>query len=145
MVRTAECACGALKVSVEGEPAVVGACCCLQCQRRTGSVFGVAAYFPKDKVEIVAGESKIFTRTGKEGTVSIHFCLTCGSSLFSEASVFPGIRAVMVGCFADPSFAPPELVGWHSRNHAWVKFPPNIPIIDVQLSQTEIEEVFKNF
>src|SRR5579863_220206 len=95
MVRTAECACGALKVSAEGEAAIVGACCCLQCQRRTGSEFGVAAYFPKDKVEIVSRQSKIFSRRGKSGgTVDIHFCPACGSSLISEASVFPNIRAV---------------------------------------------------
>jgi hypothetical protein len=60
----------------------------------------VAAYFPKDKVEIVSRQSKIFSRRGKSGgTVDIHFCPTCGSSLISEASVFPNIRAVMVGCF----------------------------------------------
>ena len=62
MVRTAECACGALKPSAEGEPAIVGAYCCLRCQRRTGSVFGVAAYFPKDKVEIISGQRKVFSR-----------------------------------------------------------------------------------
>jgi hypothetical protein len=102
------------------------------------------AYFPAEKVQIISGESKIFSRSGLSGaTVDIHFCPSCGSSLFSEASVFPGIRAVAVGCFADPSFAPPQLVGWHSRNHAWVTFPPNIPVIDVQLSQAELDDVFQ--
>ena len=97
MKRTAECACGEFKISAEGDPAIVGACCCLQCQKRTGSVFGVVAYFPKDKVQVLSGPSKVFTRTGESGgSVDIYFCPSCGSSVFSEASVYPDIRGVTV-------------------------------------------------
>jgi hypothetical protein len=44
MTRTAHCSCGALRVEVAGEPDAVVACHCGQCQRRTGSVFGVGAF-----------------------------------------------------------------------------------------------------
>jgi len=38
-------ACGELQVVVTGEPDVAVACHRLECQRRTGSVFGARAYF----------------------------------------------------------------------------------------------------
>jgi hypothetical protein len=123
----------------------VGACCCLQCQKRTGSVFGVVAYFPKDKVQVLSGPSKVFTRTGESGgSVDIYFCPSCGSSVFSEASVYPDIRGVTVGCFADPSFAAPQVVAWDLRRHAWVNFPANINLVKTQMTQSELDTVFAN-
>lgn len=47
MTRMAECACGAFKVKVEGEPMMVSVCSCIKFQKRTGSVVGLGAYFPQ--------------------------------------------------------------------------------------------------
>jgi hypothetical protein len=38
------CCCGALRAEVTGEPPRVGVCHCMECQRRTGSAFGVVAF-----------------------------------------------------------------------------------------------------
>jgi hypothetical protein len=46
MIQIAHCCCGSLRADVTGEPAFVGACHCTECQRRTGSPFGVNTYFP---------------------------------------------------------------------------------------------------
>ncbi len=106
---------------------MVGVCSCLQCQKRTGSAFGVSAYFPKDSVEVVSGRFKTFERPGHSGGKSnIHFCPACGSSLFWEGPIFPEMRGVAVGCFADPSFPPPQGAFWDENRHPWVKFPPGV-------------------
>ena len=44
MTRTAQCGCGRVRISVDGEPLLVGACHCDFCQKRTGSIFAVQAY-----------------------------------------------------------------------------------------------------
>jgi hypothetical protein len=59
--RTASCSCGGLRAECIGEPARIGACHCTECQRRTGSAFGVAAYFSRDQV-ILSGDRKIYSR-----------------------------------------------------------------------------------
>ena len=61
MTRTAHCCCGALRVEVSADPDAVVACHCGECQRRTGSVFGVGAYFKKEHVR-AEGPSKIYVR-----------------------------------------------------------------------------------
>jgi len=43
MTRTAACSCGQLRVTVNGKPGSVGACSCRDCQKSTGSVFGISA------------------------------------------------------------------------------------------------------
>jgi len=103
MTRMAECACGAFKVKVEGEPISVGVCNCTQCQKRTGSAFGVSAYFPKESVQTVSGSFNTFVRSGDLGTKwSIYFCPACGSTVFWDGTLFPDLRGVAAGCFADP-------------------------------------------
>ena len=50
--RLANCACGRFQLRCQGEPRRVSMCHCIDCQRRTGSAFGVAAFFERDKVRI---------------------------------------------------------------------------------------------
>jgi hypothetical protein len=138
MTRTAECACGAFKVKVEGEPLMVAACNCTQCQKRTGNVFAVGAYFPKDSVEVVSGAFQTFNRSGDQGTTwSIHFCPTCGSSIFWEGPFFPGVRGVAVGCFADPNFPAPQFAAFTETQHSWVSFPPGATLLQTGITREE--------
>src|SRR5262245_15411324 len=69
--RVARCACGGLSVTVQGEPEFVVLCHCTQCQRRTGSPFGVGAYFLRSAAAL-NGASKTFVRAveGSERTVT---------------------------------------------------------------------------
>jgi hypothetical protein len=126
MQRLATCACGQFQVTVEGEPDRVLACNCRECQRRTGSVFGVAAYFPEAQVVSIEGESKTFSRKGGPLQFDTSFCPTCGTSVLWRSSALPDHIAIAVGCFADPSFPPPTIVAWTSEQYGWVRFPEGV-------------------
>lgn len=120
MIRTASCSCGALSIACEGEPTRISVCHCLECQKRTGSAFGSAAFFPKDAVA-VTGESDTWDRLGEDGPGAVfHRCRTCGSTVFWEPRFKPDAIAVAVGAFADPSFPPPEKQVYGDRRHPWV-------------------------
>jgi hypothetical protein len=142
MMRTAECACGSFKIRVDGEPLMVGACSCLDCQKLSGSVLRVGAYFPKERVEVLSGSERTFARTGDSGmNVECHFCPSCGSTVYWEAAIFPGIRGVAVGSFADPSFPAPKMAVWDKHRHSWVGFPSDMQVIKTQLSVREVASV----
>jgi hypothetical protein len=66
MTRIAHCCCGSLCAEVSGEPALVAACHCMECQRRTGSPFGVSTYFLKEHVR-TEGPSKVYVRGSDSG------------------------------------------------------------------------------
>jgi quercetin dioxygenase-like cupin family protein len=71
MTRIAHCCCGSLRAETTGEPALVAACHCMECQRRTGSTFGVGAYFPKEQVPDT--DTVLFrTRMAAGKTVPLH-------------------------------------------------------------------------
>lgn len=123
MTRTATCECGQLSITVEGEPGAVGLCHCLSCQRRTGSAFAYLAGFAGPYA--VEGQAAEYVRTGEQGArFRFRFCPVCGTNLFhTEERADEGV-AVAVGCFADPSFAPPTDSVYDCRRHAWVTLPP---------------------
>jgi hypothetical protein len=123
MERIATCACRHLRLTVRGEPDRVLACHCRECQRRTGSVFGVSAYFPEDRIIASEGESCTYSRIAGGVRFETRFCPSCGTSLFWRSSALPRHVAVAVGCFADPGFPPPSIVAWTSEQHGWVRFP----------------------
>lgn len=119
-IRNASCACGQLAVQCSGEPELVSRCHCLQCQRRTGSVFGLAAFFVRDHVDF-EGEAGRFVRTGDSGfEISFYFCKSCGSTVYWEPKRRPESIAVSVGCFADPGFPEPSRSVYEEHQHAWL-------------------------
>jgi hypothetical protein len=119
-MREAQCACGELRVVCDREPAGIGLCHCQACQRRTGSAFGLAAFFPAEAATI-HGASSTFVRPGESGSdVEFHFCPGCGSSVYWLPFAKPGVVAVAVGAFADPQFPAPTRIAHEEQRQAWL-------------------------
>ncbi len=128
--RQAQCSCGQLKVTCDGDPIRISICHCLACQRRTGSPFGQQARWPSDKVKI-EGEATAFARVGDSGmTITFHFCPACGATVHYDIDAMPGVIAVPVGAFADPTFPSPRFSVYEARKHGWVKVPEDIEHMD---------------
>jgi hypothetical protein len=126
----ASCSCGQLSLTAEGDPLRISICHCLACQRRTGSVFGVQARFPRDKVRI-QGRSTTYVRTGDEGTsATFHFCPECGATVHWQNDGMMDTIAVPVGAFADPAFPEPRVSVYEVRRHAWVVVPEGADRLD---------------
>ena len=82
MTRIAHCCCGSLRAETTGEPALVAACHCMECQRRTGSAFGVSTTFRKEVVH-TEGPNKVYARGSDAGRkIYYHFCPDCGSMVY---------------------------------------------------------------
>ena len=120
MTRVASCSCGSLRVTAEGEPQAVVACHCVECQRRTGSVFGVGAYYPIEQLSM-SGESQLLFAPDRRGPPVHHALL---SALRNVAALGfgqePGLVGIAVGAFADASFPPPVRSVWERSKHDWV-------------------------
>ncbi len=124
--RKAACSCGQLTLIAEGNPTRISMCHCLACQRRTGSVFGAQARFPRDSVRI-EGDSSRYVRTADSGNqITFHFCPSCGSTVFYHQDQDPEQTAVPVGAFADPEFPPPTVSVYEVWQHPWVGVPEGV-------------------
>lgn len=119
----AHCSCGQLRIEVQGEPRAVGICHCLECQRRTGSVFAALAGFGGPYA--VSGRASEYLRQGDQGArFRFRFCPVCGTHLFhTEEGVDDGV-SVAVGGFGDADFPAPRFSVYDCRRHPWVQLPP---------------------
>lgn len=127
--RVATCSCGQLRVTARGEPDVVVACSCIACQKRTGSPYGVGAYFTRDSIQPVEGEFKSHRRETDSGrSFTTNFCPQCGTSVFWELEMRPDHIGVAVGCFGDPDFPGPVRAVWAETRHDWVEYPDDLPV-----------------
>ena len=123
--RTAACSCGQLRIEVQGQPRGVGVCHCLECQRRTGSVFAALASF--NSPYRVSGNATEYVRAGDAGArFRFRFCPVCGTNLFHTEEGIDASVGVAVGAFGDPSFPPPQVSVYDCRRHPWVRLPANV-------------------
>ena len=116
----ATCQCGALTAEVAAYSPGVVACHCVDCQRRTGSVVGVAAYYPVEAVT-VSGATRTYTRpTATGGAFKQQFCPDCGTTLLWSTAKHPGLVGIAAGGFADPQSPPPVRSVWEQTAHPWL-------------------------
>jgi hypothetical protein len=128
MIRTASCSCGQLKLTMQGDPTDVTVCHCFECQKSTGSVFGVSTYWPKSACRSMEGESKLWRRSSDAGRwLDNYFCPVCGSTVYWYAEFAQDEIGIAAGNFADPSFPPPTSAVWDSCRHPWVALPADWP------------------
>lgn len=117
--RLASCEYGNVRVASSGEPFRISMCHCLACQRRTGAPFGAQSWFQRDQL-VISGQSAAYTRSvDDEHKVVYQFFPNCGSTVYWELTRKPGVVAIALGMFADPSFPPPRVSVWERRRHPW--------------------------
>jgi len=123
----ASCQCGALCATIaEDAPPMTVLCHCADCQKRSGSPFGVIAYYARTAVT-VTGEAREFTRGSYSGTrLTSGFCPSCGSTIYVLLEKNAAIIGVPVGAMADPAFPAPLRAVWEQSRHHWVTLPDTL-------------------
>ena len=119
-VSEAKCQCGQLSVAVPGPSPAVVACYCSDCQRRSGSPFGVLAYYPSETLKITGQATRYERPTATGGRFETFFCPTCGSTLYARAGKRPTLLGVAVGAFGDPGYPAPVRSVWEENKPDWV-------------------------
>lgn len=128
--RTVRCLCGATSIAARGAPAIVNACCCHDCQLRSGSAFAYSAFFPAAAVT-VAGNFASYTHRFDSGRrETAHRCSTCGTAMWFVMDAIPDHIGVPAGIFQDSAFPAPQTLYFVSRRHDWLPLPAGIPTED---------------
>jgi hypothetical protein len=119
--RVATCRCGRVQAVCVGDPVRVSVCHCLDCQRRSGSAFAAQARWPEAQVTL-SGTAKTWVRVADSGhRATYRFCPDCGSTVIYQVEGWPGVTAVPIGAFADPTFPPPRFSVYEHRMHPWTR------------------------
>ena len=125
---TGGCLCGAVRYSID-RSAIAGQahCHCPDCQRATGSAFATFCFVPEAGFRAERGEPRGYTVQGSSGgDVTRFFCADCGSQLYSEVGVMPGVRFVKSGSLDDASWMSPQSAFWCDTAQPWVAMPDEV-------------------
>lgn len=115
----------------------VYACHCLNCQRSSGSAFGLHMLCAATDVH-VSGQPNTYVHE-HDGHTSIHYaCSRCFTRRFNETTAAPGMRVIRVGVLDGKEELAPIAHIWIKRKQSWLALPAG----SVQWQETPSPEEF---
>jgi hypothetical protein len=125
--KTGGCQCGLVRYRLSGEPLMINICHCAECQRQSGSAFGMSLMVPAHSL-VVEGLLKEFARTADSGrTLRCFFCPECGTRIYHQPAYAAGVVNLKPGTLDDRSWLRPSAHFWTSSRQPWVDLPAGVP------------------
>jgi hypothetical protein len=127
-----QCACGMVRYRLNSRPMFVHCCHCHDCQRQTGSVFGLNALIETDRIALLSGEPEpVCVPTDSGRPHDIYRCPMCQTALWSDYGRRPALRFVRVGTLDEPSALPPDVHIFIRSKLPWVELPCDVPAFEI--------------
>jgi hypothetical protein len=133
------CLCEAVHFRVTQEPLTVYACHCTDCQKRSGSAFGLSMWVKRPAIEVTKGEVTVHKSTGADGKMRFGMiCGQCGTRMWSEPPKWPDYAVMRPGTLDDTSWLKPVAHIWTQSAQPWVVFPEGVPKYAKQAGDLQI-------
>jgi hypothetical protein len=132
------CQCGAVRYVIRDETLTAYACHCRECQKQSGSAFGLSVPVPLGSFEIT-GITASWQRPADSGSHTLcHFCKRCGTRVYHAGESRPGMVTIKGGSIDDAGALVPVAHIWTKSAARWVVFPQGVPQWETQ-PQTQDE------
>jgi hypothetical protein len=123
------CQCGDVRYRLEGEPLGLAVCHCTECQRQSGSAFGMSLAMRSEAFRLLSGGLKTFTTLCDSGrTKTCAFCPACGTRIHHQ--VVEAVLSVKAGTLDDTSWLAPDAHYWTKRRQPWVLIPDGVRCVE---------------
>jgi hypothetical protein len=111
-----------VRYRLTGEPLGLAVCHCTECQRQSGSAFGMSLAVPSASFRLLSGELKTFTVSCDSGrTKRCAFCPGCGTRIHHQ--VLETVLSIKAGTLDDTSRLSPLAHYWTRSKQPWVPIP----------------------
>lgn len=122
---TGGCQCGAVRYEVSGTVYSLNICHCRDCQKQSGSAFGMSLVIAPDAFMLTSGNLKEFQIEAASGrSKTCAFCPECGVRIFNRTSALMSIKA---GTLDDVSTLAPTGHYWTKSKQPWLNLDTDIP------------------
>ena len=129
---TGGCQCGLVRYTLTAEPTRLVACHCKECQRQSGSAFGMSMLVQEASLT-VTGQTKQFTRIADSGHENTGvFCPNCGVRIYHIPRYVTGVLVLKPGTLDDTSWLQPEYFVWMKSAQGWVPVPDGVKALQGQ-------------
>ncbi len=132
---TGGCQCGEVRYEVVGLPRRLVVCHCTDCQRQSGSAFGMTLVVNEADFRLTQGEPKTFASKSAAGRAKRGaFCPQCGTRIYHKSEARPGRVSVKPGTLDDTSWLKPDMHIWTRSKQPWVTIPDRVKTHDTNPS-----------
>ena len=126
--REGGCQCGAIRYRIDGAPLGLAVCHCTECQRQSGSAFGMSLLVPAAALRLTAGTLNSFAVKCDSGrTKTCTFCPACGTRIYHQTNA--AAMSIKAGTLDDTSDLAPSAHYWTKRKQQWVVIPDGVECI----------------
>jgi len=127
MPHIGRCLCGAITISIAGDPLGARTCMCRDCQKFGGGSGTTNAFFRVDDVSS-SGPLSWYESTADSGNRTRRgFCSVCGSHIFTAGSGAPQFQGVRLSALDNSDLIAPQAVIWTDSAPAWAAIDPDLP------------------
>lgn len=121
------CQCGRTRYQVIGEPRQVVVCHCTDCQRQSGSAFGMTMVVDETAFRITKGEPAFYRSVSATGRAKVGaFCPDCGTRVYHQPEWRKGTISVKPGTLDDTKWLQPTIHIWTDSKQPWVVIPEGV-------------------
>ena len=126
---------------------MVYACHCTDCQKRSGSAFGLSVWVPRAAIEVTKGSPEARTTTSEGGRIQyIQQCGQCYTRLWTEPKTRANIGIVRGGTLDDASWLRPVAHIWTRSAQPWFVFPEGARRYETQPGNfDELGELWRSY
>ena len=126
------CQCGHVRYVLNGAIHRLNICHCRDCQRQSGSAFGMSLVIPPETFALTSGELRTFEVVAYSGrTKTCAFCPHCGVRIFNRTRALYSVKA---GTLDDTSWLVPDAHYWTRGKQAWTVLPDDVPCYETHES-----------
>lgn len=126
MTRTGGCRCGAVRYTLDAEPAAVRLCWCRDCQYWAAGNAAANLLVARAAVA-VRGELRGWESLADSGhRMRRSFCPACGTQVFSEALENAERLVIRIGTLDDATGLAPQAIIWTDSAPAWARIDPSL-------------------
>jgi hypothetical protein len=128
------CHCGYIAYEAEIDPEQAGICHCTDCQTLSGSAFRTIVPAPEDAFTLLAGEPKIYVKTGDSGAKRAQaFCPECGSAIYATSvGDGPKVYNIRLGTARQRAALSPRSHYWFRSAQRWLTDLDSLPKFEKQ-------------
>ncbi len=121
------CQCEGIRYEVTGVPQQVVVCHCTDCQRQSGSAFGMTLVVKEENFRLTQGELKTFAAKSDAGRPKLGaFCPECGTRIYHKPQWRKGTVSVKPGTLDDTSMLKPDIHIWTGSKQPWITIPEDV-------------------
>ena len=111
------CQCGYVRYRINQAPLRLNVCHCTDCQRQSGSAFGMSLVIKPESFALLSGTLKEFTTQADSGRTKVcAFCPECGVRIYNCT---PALYSVKAGTLDDTSGLQPDAHYWTRSKQRW--------------------------